>query len=88
MIYTVKVTETLQRDVQVRAETERQAIEKINADWENATLILMPDDTQGIVTHVLETEAEWTEEQRNDPDWASYLKESVNKGIRSSWCKK
>ncbi len=82
MIYTVKVTETLQRDVQVRAETEREAIEKINADWENATLILLPDDTQGVVAHVLEACYEWTDEQQRDPEWASYLRENKSAGNR------
>ena len=46
----------------------------ITSALRDATLILLPDDTQGIVAHVLEIRSEWTDEQRRDPDWASYQK--------------
>ena len=89
MVYTIRVTETFQRDVQVRADSEREAVIKVNDDWENATLVLLPDDTQGIVTYVLDSQPESTDEQRNDPEWASYQEEGVYKGTSSGrYCKK
>ena len=89
MVYTIRVTETFQRDVLVRADSEREAVIKVNDDWENASLILAPDCTQGIVTHVIESTDEWSDEQRSDPDWSSYQKsDSEYAGIKRVWREK
>lgn len=61
--YRVLITETLQKTVIVRAESESEAHCRAEDAWKNAECILCAEDFQGVEFHVLE-EAESTESDK------------------------
>ena len=44
MKYLVEVTETLQRVIEIEADDERQAREKVEDDWQNEKIVLDASD--------------------------------------------
>lgn len=61
--YRVLITETLQKAVIVRAESESEAHRRAEDAWKNAECILCAEDFQGVEFHVL-GEAEYTESDK------------------------
>lgn len=52
-LYEVLVTEYLQRRVVVRARNEREARLMVESDYDQATLVLTPEDSTGAAYEVL-----------------------------------
>ena len=54
MKYTVVITETLQRKIEVEAESEREAIGEVEERWNGNEIVLIADDFTGVEFSVAE----------------------------------
>ena len=70
-VYTVLVTEYLQRRVKIRAKSKDDALAAVESDFDCANLILGPEDSEGAGYFVVD-ERDATSEEENVLDWHDY----------------
>ncbi len=83
-IFEVRVTEYLQCSIAIEAESEEDALRIAEEDWQNALLILTPDDSMGAEYHLV---GEIGSEQIGRVQWHDNGKKVIqreNRGICTS----